>query len=949
MKNCCICKKKQKHGSGSFFGVPKDERRLKWSKICRMEFTASSLICMDHFAPQSIIKTGRNALLIPSAVPIMPDNRLANVNSNSAVSTGIISPHQVFLQNFAAQQTQTGNTFGKNFKKPSDPKRNSYEDQKGILRQNLFNINNNAQPAEIQTSPILQIPLFKSDSKAASTQTNTRYCGTIQVSEFADEYRINCFYCCKSFPMEKWKIFRNHLKKQHFEDEEAFKISKYVSDDHDYTTIGSPTFTPIEVNPVIEQTLVIEADTLITYILESLDSMESTQKAAVAEVITPNFHTTAKVNQLPKKKTSYLPHSSKNQKKKPIKKSYSIKMPTYDIETEFNVSNNTVDNEEQITSSFPSSSKNEKKKPLKKRTIRKSSKNVIGNTGKSKQKVLSSGVLYLQSTKRHPSTKTALSRCLKRSNTIETIDPIDIKEEFEPSDDVESFQQVTTTELSFEYTPRDIIDFLLDNMKNYAVLWEYDEHPFNEDYYEAIEELCALVNSKWSMNIDNLKMRRSVNRVLRFYCSVYPLENVENIDQFTSFYDKCAAFLPKSVNDIAYARCSHCYRCYRNDSDLKGHLLEEQKHLQWPYKCIQCKECFRDNDEFEFHKRLPHYKEVFRCEQCSKKFLHRNKYNRHMLLHQIKESDEPGKYVCNICNKAFKASGELRNHLVYHGEKKHKCHLCPKAYFTNALLRRHIMSHNNEYDLMCEVCGKGFIFHNNLREHMKKHTGAKVTCNICNLQLRKSSLMRHLRTVHVACEGTIESTFRARCHNYKRILRPMQKRYRFRNKYKAKTYFCKICDIQFDGYKFIVEHNKEFHSDYTKLPCKICSTEFKQKLNLNRHYRQKHMLHSYQVYKLVELDEDVNAVLAIKVEELEKLTETLAYSLNGPSSSTAANKSTAIIKTDPSPDEIYIEEERLHSDTIQDQIMEVADNIAPHEIKVDDDHYMNDFFTNLLK
>ncbi|XP_065369237.1 uncharacterized protein LOC135961636 [Calliphora vicina] len=989
MTSCCLCKKKMQRENGTFFGVPKDERRKRWSEICRLQFAKNARICEDHFLPTDIIRSSKQFLLLPNAVPFVQTKQTQTAKKRVFCALGCPSDKQLYkfpsrindverrmlwlnffdmedpnIEDIFAcerhfshmQSTEKGirldavpdvptlyntiiESFSKNpnklIKKASVTTSGTQEDiiyskKNGIFTQNVYNINNNVQSALFQGNPVLEIPLIKTDSRTASTQTNTRLCGTIQVSEFADQYRINCFYCCKTFSMEKWKIFRNHLNKKHFAKEEAFKISKYASIDHDYTPIRLPSSSPIEVDPLIHtpspETVVINANSLLPYVVKPV---ESTYGPPEADVSNPNFYYTPE-------DTIIISDEPENFNNFVNSESYLFKVPT---------SLNNVKNGPKPSSSTHSS-KNEKNKPIKKRTIRKSSKNVIGNTGK---KIISSGVLYIKNTKRQTSNKTALSRCLKRSDTIETIEPVEVMDEGEPNT-TKNFQQ-ETTELSFEYTPHDIIDFLLESMKNYPVLWEFDNEPFNEDYYEAIEELCKLINVKWSLNIDTLKMRRSVNRILKFYCSVYPCENVENVNQFANFYDKCAAFLPKSVYDIAYARCSHCYRCFKNESELKAHLLEEYKYLQWPHKCVQCKECFRESDEFEFHKLLPHFEEVFRCELCNKSFVHRNKFNKHVSRHQIKQSDEPGKYVCNICGKVFKISGELRGHLIYHGEKKHKCHLCPKSYYTNATLRRHIMSHNKEYELMCEVCGKGFIHHTNLREHMTKHTGAKVTCNICNLQLRKSSLMRHLRTVHVACEGTIETTFRAKNHHYKRLLLRPNRRRSYRKRYKKeKNYICKICNIRFDGYKFLVEHNKEFHADAPKWPCKICNTVFRHKINIRRHYREKHNLHVYQAFKLVDQNEDLETVLAIQPEELEKLCETLAYSLNGPSSAKTPIHTT-MVKSDPSAEEIYIDEERLHSDTIQDEIMQVADHdsTSTHEIKVDDDHYMNDFFTNLLK
>lgn len=511
------------------------------------------------------------------------------------------------------------------------------------------------------------------------------------------------------------------------------------------------------------------------------------------------------------------------------------------------------------------------------------------------------------------------------------------------------------------------MDLLLDTMKNYPVLWEFDAQPFNEDYYEAVEEICQIINNKWSLKVDNLKMRRSINRILRFYCSLYPLQNIENINEYTFYYDKCASFLPASIHDIAYARCSHCYKCFENDSELRAHLLDEQnRNLGWPYKCVLCKECYTDKDDYDFHQSLIHYQEIFRCKYCPRTFKARNKFNLHVNKHKLNENGgDQGKYVCKICNKTFPNKSRLSYHRKYHTEKKHKCHLCDKSFWVNSFLVRHLKTHRNEYELMCEVCGKGFQYHNNLREHMKKHTGAKITCNICNLRLRRSSLNRHLRTVHVACEGTIESTYRARNFHFRRILRPKTdkcKRKKISNK--EKYYSCKICNIQFERFKFILEHNKEFHNDGPRYNCQLCGSEVGKKITLKHHYRRKHSMHPYQIYRIVDRNDDINEVMSMKQEELDRISETASYSLypppkppaspenfsanvvNEPNETATNNDDERILivkEENPSANEMSFEEERLHSDTIQDQIMKATDNIvATDDIKIDDDQYMSD-------
>ncbi|XP_037811378.1 uncharacterized protein LOC119603422 isoform X2 [Lucilia sericata] len=562
-------------------------------------------------------------------------------------------------------------------------------------------------------------------------------------------------------------------------------------------------------------------------------------------------------------------------------------------------------------------------------------------------KVLGSGVLILddlintnKANERQTLNQTPLSRCLRRTESMVT----------EPDNrnfSLESAKQ-KPIELVFEFTPEDIIVSLLEYIKDHPVLWEFHNQPFNKMYNKAIEEICTAINSKWSLNITPLKMRRSINRILRFYRLMLPRES---IDHFEEYFNKCALFLPTSIDKIPRARCDYCAVCYETDSELRKHLIEKHKSLKWPYKCQQCRERFRERDEYELHKHLPHYEEIIKCEQCHKRFNRRNLYNKHISSHEqtllrrlerTLNNQKPVKvfHACKFCSKTFSNSEYLNRHELIH-TRRFNCNLCFKTFSLKSTLKEHLRRHSQTLDYMCEVCGKGFIRKSSLREHMDTHTGEKITCNICNLRLRKCSLPRHLRLVHVATEGTIESTFRSRCYQYKKYLYPTRQGIK-RVENLPRQYVCKICKISFDRLKLLKDHNKEFHTDVHKTPCKICNFEFKYIPNLKRHYKYKHNLHKYQIFKLVDQNEDLNTVLAMNEEELEKITHAELVAKLTIEQSKAKN----YVSTN---DKNYFEPERMNSNKIQDEIMKAVESIDQQDIKIDDDHSMNEFFTDLLK
>lgn len=400
-------------------------------------------------------------------------------------------------------------------------------------------------------------------------------------------------------------------------------------------------------------------------------------------------------------------------------------------------------------------------------------------------------------------------------------------------------------------------------MSAYPVLWEFHKDPLNKEYIKAIDSLCKLVNGKWLLRIESLQMCRSITRIFRFYRFLYPFDSIES---FVEYFEKCSSFLPADTIKIPHARCVHCFCCFQRDKELRAHLVAQHKSLKWPYKCLHCHENFNTLHEFEIHKRLPHYLEVFICTKCNKKYTGYKEYKRHS--HHTK-ADLPRNYICDVCQKAFRANHDLTRHKIYHGERQFHCDQCPCKYFTKTALSDHLKKHRKELTFICDVCGNAHTTKKSLQEHMETHTGVKVTCNICNLQVRRYNLSRHLRRIHVACEGTIEETFRARGQRYQkgegsRIFHPDYTKRKRRPADKPRKYGCKVCNILFDRLKDLLEHNREFHADrMQKLPCKMCGATVAYIASLKRHYRCIHKLAEYQIFAIVDNYMDVNTVLAM--------------------------------------------------------------------------------------
>ncbi|KAK3607418.1 hypothetical protein CHS0354_003053 [Potamilus streckersoni] len=270
---------------------------------------------------------------------------------------------------------------------------------------------------------------------------------------------------------------------------------------------------------------------------------------------------------------------------------------------------------------------------------------------------------------------------------------------------------------------------------------------------------------------------------------------------------------------------NHAYRKHQTDQTSDGNLSlpcdknniaevkqlpqcggEEEKRptVREIYICSICEKEFRQSGNF--HKHMKSHTESHhycKCGNCGLEFDNDEKLQQHMQ----KDHTGPNPYKCVLCFREFRQYNNLCRHLRSHREKKFVCEICDKECNEKHYLDMHMSSHTGHRIFSCGVCAKQFTSTNDFKEHVYTHSKSDLhVCKVCDKAFSKAGVLQRHMKIHTG-------------------LRP---------------YKCEYCDKNYIYRHHLVTHMKSHIKSSKQYACNICKKEFSQISHLNKH-KQKHL------------------------------------------------------------------------------------------------------------
>ncbi|XP_065369241.1 uncharacterized protein LOC135961641 [Calliphora vicina] len=510
--------------------------------------------------------------------------------------------------------------------------------------------------------------------------------------------------------------------------------------------------------------------------------------------------------------------------------------------------------------------------------------------------------------------------------------------------------------------PMVVIEFLL-KLKTFPELWRPQlktNYAINCD--ESIKKLCFHLNNRFDLNIQDFEMRRSIQRVKDWYCRILKkiyehnqnLNNTEPykhkfplyfkiLNQFLTsdiqFTNNQLSFKPDTLDINKYPKLMETEAAKPNafhlDEKVAQKTAEDIKNKSFttptapsstPVETpstidVESSELNMENliefDADTLYDDESSDEEIL--EQFDETKLSNKKLNEIDAPKKIRTKIYLGNYECDVCQKSYKRSCDLKRHKIHHFPPEFECGVCSqKFYFKHwaekckhlkmkqYVKKPYIKQDSNgveivmpkkiwpkkvfKFKLICEICGASYKQIGSLNCHKRdKHLNQRLKCVVCNFTaLTNYRIVQHQKKRHIVEPGTVEQVAkrsRARMDTKTRFSTEARQEFDWRREMRKKLkpgekfYACCKCRIIFNTRKEKVLHNKIEHPiKETTVLCLLClPTKFllSNSNSARRHYTDIHKVPWDEIDALVKRTKPIFNILS--KEEIELLNASENY------------------------------------------------------------------------
>lgn len=204
----------------------------------------------------------------------------------------------------------------------------------------------------------------------------------------------------------------------------------------------------------------------------------------------------------------------------------------------------------------------------------------------------------------------------------------------------------------------------------------------------------------------------------------------------------------------------------------------------------------------------------YTCKKCLSRFNNLEFYNHHLMSH-IKV------FGCAYCSATFATKGQLRNHHLFHINKKfYECIYCAACFSNKGTLLKHMREHINKNIWSCNICSAKFEKSDYLEMHKRKH-----------LYKSTGALIHVFRKVKSSDS----------CDNNESMPNITETGSLYENTGTRGFYFCNKCRNLTFKTKILLKKHERIHSRKEGLHiCEKCAARFPLKIALFHHKKHAH-------------------------------------------------------------------------------------------------------------